>query len=197
MKFVLRLMSVWMFLWFWSASALAAQAQYVEVSVTAEVPVAVAWNYLQDFSVAHNYVPNLSRTEIVSQDRSGVGAHRRVYDFDEGYLEETVIAWHQGQGFTIKLHDEDAPMSPFERAEFSYLLGAIPGPHTLITLRMTIEMPMGSFGAKLAQWFILPVMEENLVQVAAGMKHYYETGLPATDEIRENLAGTVTISRRQ
>ena len=197
MKLLLRVMSLWMFLWLWSASVFAAQEQYVEVSVTAEVPVAVAWNYLQDFSAAHNYVPNISRTEIVSQALSGVGAHRRVYDFDGGYLEESIIAWREGQGFTIKLHDGDAPMSPFERAEFSYHLAATSGPYTFISLRMTIEMPMGSVGAKLAQWFILPVMEDNLVQVAAGMKHYYETGLPATDEIRGNLARTVTISPRQ
>ncbi|MEH6568316.1 MAG: SRPBCC family protein [Halioglobus sp.] len=196
MKRLPGVMSLWMFLWLWSACAVAAQEQYVEVSVTAEVPVTAAWNYLQDFSAAHNYVPNLSRTEIVSQELSGVGAHRRVYDFDEGYLEESIISWREGQGFTIKLHDGDAPMSPFERAEFSYRLSAISGPYTFITLRMTIEMPMGSVGAKLAQWFILPVMEENLVQVAAGMKYYYETGLPATDEIREKQAKTVTISPR-
>lgn len=193
----MRIVSLWMILWLWSASAFAAQEQSVEVSVTAEVPVAVAWNYLKDFSAAHNYVPNVSRTEIVSQKLSGVGAHRRVYDFDGDYLEESIIGWREGQGFTIKLHDGDAPMSPFERAEFSYRLSANSGSYTLVTLRMTIEMPMGSVGAKLAQWFILPVMEENLVQVAAGMKHYYQTGLPATDEIRENLTKTVTISPRQ
>lgn len=171
--------------------------QYVEVSVTAEVPVAAAWNYLQDFSVAHNYVPKLSRTQVMSEALSGVGAHRRVYDLKGGYLEESIIAWHEGHGFTIKLHNEDKPLAPFKRAEFSYQLSAIAEPSTVITLRMTIEMPMGFVGSKLAKWIILPVMEKNLVQVAAGIKHYYETGLPASDEIRGKLAGAVSVSPRQ
>jgi hypothetical protein len=197
MRCLFSIISPWIFLALWSASVFADQEQYVEVTVSAELPVADAWSFLQNFSAAHNYVPNISRTEIVSQELSGVGAHRRVYDFDGEYLEESIIAWQEGRGFTIKLHDGDAPMAPFERAEFSYRLSAIPGPATLITLRLTVEMPLGSVGAKLAQWFILPVMEERLVQVAAGMKHYYETGSPATDIIREKLVEAVTISPRQ
>ena len=35
------------------------------------------------------------------------------------------------------------------------------------------------------------MVEDNLVEVAAGLKHFYETGLPATDEDRERLAAQV------
>ncbi len=47
------------------------------VLVEVDVPVAQAWSILQDFSQAHNYVPNLSKTEIVSAQKNGVG--RVVY----------------------------------------------------------------------------------------------------------------------
>ena len=40
----------------------------------------------------------------------------------------------------------------------------------------------------------MKLMEKQLVQVAAGMKHYYETGRPATDEDRERLAEAVQLA---
>jgi hypothetical protein len=178
--------------WFFPAIALA-ETQRVDVSVLAGMPPALAWEKLQDFSVAHYYVPNLSRTEIVSTQVTGMGAHRRVYDMQGDFLEETIIEWQDGVGFVIQLHKGEDPMVPFERAEFSYRLSPASDDETLITLSMTIELPLGAFGAKLGEWFILPVVEDNLVQVAAGMKQYYETGIPATDEDRERLAGLVEV----
>lgn len=170
-----------------------ADTRQVAVSVKADVSVERAWEILSDFSVAHNYVPGLSGTEIVSAQRSGIGAHRRVYDEDGGFVEETIIEWQPGVGFVIKLHDGEDPMAPFERAEFSYRLSPLETDKTLIRLMMTVEVPLGVVGATLSEWFVLPVVEDNLVQVAAGMKHYYETGQAATDEDRERLAGTVTV----
>lgn len=169
------------------------EAQRVEVSVVAEVSVERAWEILQDFSLAHNYVPGITRTEIVSTRPSGIGAHRRVYDEEGDFIEETIIEWQEREGFVIKIHEGDAPIAPFERAEFSYRLAPVSGGKTLITLGMTVELPLGSVGAKLGEWFIVPVVEDNLVQVAAGMKHYYETGSAAKDEDREKLAGVVRV----
>jgi Polyketide cyclase / dehydrase and lipid transport len=171
-----------------------AQATFSEVSVMVNVSPQQAWEQLSDFSAAHNYVPNLARTEIVSERTSGLGAHRRVYDPDGGYLEETVIEWRDGSGFDIRLHQGDQPMTPFERAEFSYHL--VPGQTsgTLVVLRMTIAMPFGVVGEKLAEWLVVPLLDHNLVQVAAGLKHYYETGRPASDEDRERLTGAVHVS---
>jgi len=176
------------------AGGAVAQGQQVSVSVLVQIPREQVWEKLRDFSVAHNYVPGLTRTEIVSPLREGIGAHRRVYDEDGDFLEETVIEWRDGQGFVIKLHDGDEPMMPFERVEFTYRIEAQGNEQTLIELSLTYQMPWGSIGEILADWFIRPVMEDNLVQVAAGMKYYYETGRPATDEDRERLAGAVQVA---
>ncbi len=172
----------------------AADAQRAAVSVVADLPLAQAWQYLQDFSLPHNYVPNITRTEIVSEQLSGLGAHRRVYDSSGDYLEETVIEWREGEGFVIKLHHGERPMAPFQRAEFKYRLSPAGPDATLIGLSLTFEMPWGGFGETLGEWFILPVMEKNLVQIAAGMKHFYETGTAATDLDRERLAEAVEIA---
>jgi bifunctional pyridoxal-dependent enzyme with beta-cystathionase and maltose regulon repressor activities len=181
-----------LFAWLGLGASLArAEVQRVEASVVIDLPADQAWKILSDFSIAQHYVPNLSGTEIMSSQRFGMGAHRRAYDMDGGYVEETVIAWQEGRGFVLRLHKGEDPMAPFERVEFTYRLTAIDTRQSLMTVSMLTEMPLGVVGAKLGEWFILPVIQDALVLTAAGMKHYYETGEPATDADRERLAGTV------
>jgi len=170
------------------------EARRVDVSVIADIPREEAWVVLQDFSVAHNYVPGLTGTEIVSVQQNGPGAHRKVYQSGGGFLEETIVEWREGEGFMIKLHNGPEPMTPFTRAEFIYKLGAQEPEKTLIELTMIFKMPLGLLGATLGEWFIEPIVEKNLILSAAGMKHYYQTGTPATDNDRERLAGYVHLN---
>ena len=166
------------------------KTQQASVSVLADLPLTSAWENLQDFSLAHNYVPKLTRTEIVSQAKTGLGAHRRVYSGSK-FLEETIIEWNEGEGFTIKLHRGEKPMPPFQLAEFVYALSEHSPQQTRIDLTLRFSMPWGGLGKLLARSVILPAMRSQLRQVAAGMKHFYETGNPATDADRKRLAGTV------
>jgi hypothetical protein len=163
----------------------------VGVQVIADIDPARAWRLLQDLSLPHNYVPGIARTEIMSELTRGVGAHRRVYEEKGGFLEETVIEWREGEGFVIRLHRGDKPMAPFTRAEFCYALHPHGGDQTLIELAIVFGMPWGTPGEKLGDWFIRPVMEKRLVQIAAGMKHFYETGMAAGDEDRKRFTPSV------
>ncbi len=162
------------------------------VAVTLDQSAEVAWQRLADFSLAHNYVPGLTGTEIVSAQSSGPGAHRRVYTGDK-YLEETVSDWREGEGYTIALHKGARPMPPFKAAEFNYQLAALGEAQTRVVLSLRFIMPLGGFGKLLGRSLLLPVMNKQLVGVAAGMKHYYETGSPASDEDRKRLADAVDI----
>lgn len=188
---IVILLQALLVLWPGRTFARFAPAQCVTAAVNVAVSPAQAWAVLSDFTVAHLYVPGLTRTEVVSANQLGLGAHRRVYQGSDDYLEETIIDWREGNGFTIKLHEGEEVMAPFKRAEFSYSIEPAPGGETAVELAMLAEMPWGKFGEKLGEWFITPVVETNLVEVAAGLKHFYETGQPATDEDRERLAPQV------
>lgn len=166
--------------------------QQQSVSVLVNLPVEDSWQRLQDFSLAHNYVPKLTRTEIVSSQANGEGAHRRVYS-GKRFLEETIIQWSPGEGFVIRLHKGERTMPPFKKAEFEYAISPVGTDQTKVQLSMRVLMPWGAPGRLLAGKLIMPVVSKNLLQVAAGMKHFYETGEPATDEDRKRLAGAVTV----
>ncbi|RLQ20808.1 SRPBCC family protein [Seongchinamella sediminis] len=160
------------------------------VAVVVDKPLAEAWALLADYSLPHNYVPGLTRTEIVSAASSGPGAHRRVYTGDR-YLEETIIDWREGQGFTLRLHRKGKPMAPFKNAEFDYQLQPEDAQRTRVTLALRFVLPLGRLGGFLGRNLVLPEMKKQLVAVAAGMKHFYETGTAAADEDRQRLAGSV------
>ena len=161
----------------------------VAVHVLVERPLAECWEQLRDLSVAHYYVPGLTGTEMVSDRAEGEGTHRRVYS-GKRYLEETVTEWREGSGFTICLHRGDQPMAPFRRAEFIYALEAAGAAQTRVTLAMRVALPWGALG-RVGGRLLRPVLRRQLRLIAAGMKHFYETGAAATDADRKRLAGAV------
>lgn len=165
------------------------------LELAASVPLSLsrtaAWAQLSDLSVAHCYVPGLIDTLLVSAQAQGVGSHRYVFQASGDYLEETVIDWCEGEGFTLKLHYGERPLPPFVRAEFRYQL-ADDGAGSAMQLAMILQMPWGARGRAMAQKHIVPVVMEQLVQIGAGIKHFYETGEPASDADRQRLAGAVS-----
>lgn len=146
-----------------------------------DVPLAVAWEKLQDFSAAHYYVPGLIDTKIVSDDVRGIGASRYVYRTPKRYVQETIEQWHEGSGFIMRLHKGDKPAAPFKDAWFEYQLEEEDPKRTRFNASLTYELPGGPLG----QWVgrrLRPSIDKVLADVATAMKLYYESGEPTTPE---------------
>ena len=151
----------------------------VSSTVIIDIPRADAWEKLRDISLAHHYVPGIVKTEIVSEQREGIGASRYVYRSPRSYIQETVTEWTEGEGFLIKLHKGDKPAPPFRSAWFRYALADENDSQTRFTAAMGYELPWGGFGRFLGgrlQGFV----GKTIADVAASMKLYYETGEPTT-----------------
>jgi hypothetical protein len=152
-------------------------------TVTAEVLIDTslkeAWDKLKDISVAHNYVPGIVKTTIVSEQRKGLGASRYVYRNEKSYIQETVEEWQEGTGFLIRLHRGDKPAPPFRNAWFRYALRDNGSGQTLFTASLTYEMPWGRLGDWLGSK-MAGFVQKTIADVALAMKLYYETGQPTT-----------------
>ena len=120
--------------------------QSVASSVVIDMPRGDAWQRLKDISLAHNYVPGIVRTEIVTDLREGVGASRYVYSNEKKYIQETVTEWREGEGFLIKLHRGDKRAPPFREASFRYLLEDAGSDQTRFTACLTYTLPWGGIG---------------------------------------------------
>ena len=154
-------------------------AQQVSSQVIINIPRAAAWEKLRDISLAHNYVPGIVKTEIVSEHTTGVGASRYVYRNRRSYIQETVEEWHDGTGFLIRLHKGDKPAPPFKSAWFRYELADHDTDSTRFTASMKYELPWGAFGSWLEKK-LQKLIAATIADVATAMKLYYETGEPTT-----------------
>jgi hypothetical protein len=151
----------------------------VSAQVVINLPLDEAWDKLRDLSLAHNYVPGIVKTEIVSERNEGVGASRYVYRNAKSYIQETVVEWDEGQGFLIRLHKGDKPAPPFRNAWFRYQLDDEGQEKTLFTASLEFEMPWGRLGAwleKKSEKIVAAIVSD----VATAMKLYYETGKPTS-----------------
>ena len=151
----------------------------VSAQIVLDMPRERAWQKLRDISLAHNYVPGIVKTEIVSEPREGVGASRYVYRNARSYIQETVVEWDEGRGFLIRLHRGDKPAPPFRNAWFRYQLADEGADKTLFTASLEYELPWGAAGGWLEKR-MEKVVQATISDVATSMKLYYETGRPTT-----------------
>ena len=152
-------------------------AKEVTATQIIDMPLAQAWDKLRDISCAHHYVPGIIDTQIVSDNKEGVGASRYVYRKPGSYIQETVEEWHEGEGFLIRLHHGDKPAAPFKSAWFRYQLASEGAERTRLTTTMHFEMPWGVIGSLLEK-MMAGVVEKTVADVALAMKLYYESGEP-------------------
>lgn len=150
-------------------------------NATAQIPADQAWAKLKDLSLAHNYVPGINRCEITTAQKDGVGASRRVSGPQQA-LDETVVEWNEGRGFTIRLHKGDKPAKPFKEARFTYRIDRVDDKNTKLTCTMTYEM--GGLMNLLHSLFIGNLIRNNIRDVALSMAYFYETGKkPSKDDL--------------
>ena len=150
----------------------------------ANIDVGTAWQKLSDLSKAHFYVPDLTGTEITTEQKTGVGTSRYVYS-NRAPLIETVTTWEEGKGFTLKLHHDKGDGVPplFKTGRFHYAIQAEGDNQTRLTNTMEVEMKFGLLG-KLLGKLIGKTMQQMQDQITVGQKLFYETGKKAKrDEV--------------
>ncbi|MCG8671166.1 MAG: SRPBCC family protein [Pseudomonadales bacterium] len=147
--------------------------------ININLPKEKAWEKLQDFSLAHNYVPGIIKTEITTDKRNGLGASRKVYQSSTRALDETIVEWNEGKGFKIKLH-KGPKDAPFKDAHFIYELADGPNNTTNLTTTMSYQPPLAGFGRFLDKAFLNKIISNVIQEVALSMKLYYETSKPTT-----------------
>ncbi len=151
-------------------------------NATAKIPAEQAWEKLKDLSLAHNYVPGITKCQVTTAKKEGVGASRRVSGPQQA-LDETVTEWNEGRGFTIRLHNGDKPAKPFREAQFVYRIDKIDNKSCKLTCTMTYEL--GGLMNLLHGLFLGNLIRGNIRDVALSMAYFYETGKkPSKDDVK-------------
>lgn len=152
------------------------------VRAAAPIPLSreACWEKLRDLSRAPSYVPGVTAVRFHGAQREGVGASRRVTHARFGEMDETVIAWEEGRGFTLRLHDGERPARPFREARFRYALEPA-GAGCAIHTEMSYSLPLGALGAGLAR-LLSPVFRRQVRDVAVSLARHYQTDAPVSPD---------------
>jgi len=154
--------------------------------VVIDMPREKAWNILQDLSKAHNYVPGIVDTRVTTEQKTGIGASRKVYMSKTNAMDETVTEWNEGAGFRIRLH-KGPKDAPFPKSYFSYKLEDEAPGKTRLTTEMGYVMPGGAVGGLFDKLLINSIVRGRIRDVALSMKLFYETGQPTKPEALKQL----------
>jgi hypothetical protein len=128
-----------------------------------------------DLTAAKHYVPGLSDCVLTTEKKQGMGASRLVTHRQFGAMDETVVQWDEGEGFTVRLHKGDRPATPFQNALFRYELEAT-DEGCLICTSLTWTTRWGAIGRLLDALVMRRVMAGNVRDVALSLAEYYVTG---------------------
>ncbi|MFB3078523.1 MAG: SRPBCC family protein, partial [Lysobacterales bacterium] len=141
-----------------------------------------AWEKLRDFSQADQYVPGLTGLEITTAHTEGEGASRRVFQGRKLVLDETVIEWREGEGFTLRLHRGDkGPIPPLTEAVFEYGLRERDG-KVYLHNRMCYRVGLGPLGSLLHKMAIGKAVANALRDTTLAQKLFYESGQKVSKE---------------
>lgn len=148
----------------------------VSASLRIEVSHARAWKLLRKLELADRYVPGVEGCTLTSPQREGVGASRRIEQRSRPAMQETVVEWVDGEGFTLELHEPDgeqAPM-PFSQARFRYRITRAGARAVNAELSMSYSLRGGALGQAADALVMRSAMRKQVEAVAAAMKSYYE-----------------------
>ena len=140
-------------------------------------PRTAVWAQLRDLRAARHYVPGVTAIEYNSAQHEGVGASRKVCRIKRPPVDETAIAWEDGKGFTLRIHDGGNAPAPFKWATFEYQLYDAPGGQTIVRGTFSYEMALGLFGPIVDALLVRPSIKRSNLAVSANMKKYCETGI--------------------
>ena len=151
--------------------------------LTLDIDRNAAWRRLRDLSAPHLYVPGLTGAAFTGPQREGVGASRRVRMGRLLTLDETVTAWREAEGISLRLHrGARGPLPPLRQHFFDYGLAERDGGVWLLN-RMRYEVGLGALGVLLDRLLLRRVMVRWLRDVTLAQKIHYETGERVTPAV--------------
>ena len=140
--------------------------------VTINAPVERIWSNLTDLELLEKYDPTVKKSTLISSEKSGIGAKRKVDMIDgKNWFEEKVTAFKPNQALTYEL---TACTFPVQNLRHSYSFEEVGG-QTKVTQMMEYNVKFGLLGKLLDVLMIRKQSDSGIKKFFAGLKSYTET----------------------
>ena len=130
------------------------------------------WQLLTDLEMLDKYDPTVKKSTLVSNEKTGIGAKRKVLMLDgKNWFDEKVTVFKPNQALTYQLTDCSFPIKGLQH---SYSFEKI-GNQTKVKQVMEYTVKFGLLGKLLDTLMIRKQSDSGIKKFFGGLKSYVET----------------------
>lgn len=139
--------------------------------ITISASVENIWSNLTDLELLEKYDPSVKKSTLISKEKSGIGAKRKVDMLDgKNWFEEKITAFKPNQALTYEL---TACTFPVQNLRHSYSFEKV-GAQTKVRQLMEYSVKFGLLGRLLDVLIIRKQSDSGIKKFFAGLKSYTE-----------------------
>ncbi len=135
--------------------------------------VEAVWKVLDDYGTVYKYNPGVESSEILSEEKTGLGARRVCHFYDGSSLKETIIKYVPNQGYSFMLSDFSLPL---KRATTHFQLAPQQKDTCLLSVTIEFEPKFGPLGWLMAKLLMRPMLTKALHGLTKGLDDYMTSG---------------------
>lgn len=161
----------------------------LQSEVLINAPKEKVWEILADFGNIAKFNLNLRSSHSTSKANGGIGATRHCDLAPMGSIEERIVDWVEGVGYSVDIYDGKGT-PPFKTA-IAHIKMSEAGKQTRVTMEMDYSIKFGPVGAAMDRIMIRSQFAKALPRLLQGLKIYAETGKEPTRADLKQLAVSV------
>jgi len=143
----------------------------LEQRIDIQASEGAVWVVLNDFSGVAQWAPYLRHSRLVGGRHSGVGSYRVMRHYWGFRLEEEVVEWTDGTGYTF-----DVVVVPFPMKDVRETWALEPGnPHVTVTTSVEYDMRIGMLGSILDRVLVRHLIRREMREGLKGLRRYVES----------------------
>jgi carbon monoxide dehydrogenase subunit G len=146
----------------------------LENSIRIDATPERVWSALTTLDALSKYDPGVSKVEVLSPERQGLGAARRCDLAPGGWFKERIASWRPAEALSFELYECTLPI---RRLRHDYEL--VPdGAGTIVRQRMEYQLKFGPLGALLDAVMVRRKWDQGIKGFFAGLKRFVEAEGP-------------------
>lgn len=140
--------------------------------ITVNASIEKVWDILSNLEALEKYDPTVKKSALISSEKSGINAKRKV-DMKDGknWFEEKITAWKPNEALTYQLTDCSFPINGLKH---SYSFQRT-GNKTRVIQVMEYKVKFGLLGKVLDKLMIRKQTDNGIKKFFTGLKKYAET----------------------
>ncbi len=143
----------------------------LESSIEIAAPRARVWELLGTLDALERYDPGVTRSQITSHQRTGIGASRQCDLKPGGWFRERVTAWEPERALAFELFECTLPV---KRLKHDYVLTSTER-GTRVRQRMEYRLKLGPLGLLLDALTVRRRWKRGIEEFLSGLKRFAET----------------------